>query len=238
MESPRGSVEGIADLTPGIDPRVVQVASHWPGKSNVNLIMDNEKCAPVVGSAPAALPALPHPEEGMKMDQEVLVVDLDACVRCYSCEIACRQENSFGFETKSRWCRVQTIPPREMGGELHLDFVPVMCLHCEEPMCANFCPVEAIHKEEDGRVMIDGETCIGLPTVHRRLPLWSHAFQRGDPKGGKVRSLPFPDGGRDRTQLRPALHRRRSPVCGRPPNGRIDPGAAFRPIGKNDLSFQ
>ncbi len=51
VESPRGAVEGIADLTPGIDPRVVQVASHWPGKSNVNLIMDNEKCAPVVGSA-------------------------------------------------------------------------------------------------------------------------------------------------------------------------------------------
>jgi anaerobic selenocysteine-containing dehydrogenase len=51
VESPRGAVEGIADFTPGIDPRVVQVASHWPGKSNVNLIMDNEKCAPVVGSA-------------------------------------------------------------------------------------------------------------------------------------------------------------------------------------------
>jgi anaerobic selenocysteine-containing dehydrogenase len=50
VESPRGSVGGIADLTPGIDPRVVQVASHWPGKSNVNLIMDNEKCAPIVGS--------------------------------------------------------------------------------------------------------------------------------------------------------------------------------------------
>ncbi|MCX5909273.1 MAG: molybdopterin-dependent oxidoreductase, partial [Deltaproteobacteria bacterium] len=51
VESPRGSVEGIADFTPGIDRRVVQVASHWPGKSNVNVIMDNEKCAPVVGSA-------------------------------------------------------------------------------------------------------------------------------------------------------------------------------------------
>ncbi len=51
VESLRGAVEGIADFTPGIDPRVVQVASHWPGKSNVNLIMDNEKCAPIVGSA-------------------------------------------------------------------------------------------------------------------------------------------------------------------------------------------
>ncbi len=51
VESPRGTMEGRAAFTPGIDPRVVQVASHWPGKSNVNVIMDNEKCAPVVGSA-------------------------------------------------------------------------------------------------------------------------------------------------------------------------------------------
>jgi len=51
VESPRGAMEGRAAFTPGIDPRVVQVASHWPGKNNVNLIMDNEKCAPAVGSA-------------------------------------------------------------------------------------------------------------------------------------------------------------------------------------------
>jgi anaerobic selenocysteine-containing dehydrogenase len=51
VESPRGEMEGKAAFTPGIDPRVIQVASHWPGKSNVNMIMDNEKCAPVIGSA-------------------------------------------------------------------------------------------------------------------------------------------------------------------------------------------
>lgn len=51
VESPRGSMEAKALLTKGIDPRVVQVPSHWPGINNVNQIMDNEACAPMIGSA-------------------------------------------------------------------------------------------------------------------------------------------------------------------------------------------
>jgi anaerobic selenocysteine-containing dehydrogenase len=51
IKSPRGAMECRAHLTLGIDPRVVQVPSHWPGRNNVNLIMDNKECAPMVGSA-------------------------------------------------------------------------------------------------------------------------------------------------------------------------------------------
>jgi anaerobic selenocysteine-containing dehydrogenase len=51
VESPRGSMEAKAHLTEGIDPRVIQVPSHWPGVNNVNLLTDNEKCAPMIGSA-------------------------------------------------------------------------------------------------------------------------------------------------------------------------------------------
>ena len=51
VESPRGSMEAKAHITEGIDPRVIQVPSHWPGMNNVNLLTDNEKCAPMIGSA-------------------------------------------------------------------------------------------------------------------------------------------------------------------------------------------
>lgn len=50
VETPRGSMDAKAWLREDIDPRVVQVPSHWPGKSNVNLITDNENCAPGIGS--------------------------------------------------------------------------------------------------------------------------------------------------------------------------------------------
>jgi anaerobic selenocysteine-containing dehydrogenase len=50
VESPRGSMEAKAYLTEGIAPEVVQIPSHWSGKNNVNLIMDNKNCAPMIGS--------------------------------------------------------------------------------------------------------------------------------------------------------------------------------------------
>jgi Fe-S-cluster-containing dehydrogenase component len=119
------------------------------------------------------------------MFNEVLLVDLDACVRCYSCEIACREENDLSFETKSRWCRVLTVGPRKVGGELHLDFVPIFCLHCEEPLCAQFCPVEAISKKEDGRVMIDLETCTGCQQCVHGCPYGAMHFNETTQKAGQ-----------------------------------------------------
>ena len=51
VESPRGQMEAFAYLNESIDPRVVQVPSHWEREHNVNLVMDNEKCAPMMGTA-------------------------------------------------------------------------------------------------------------------------------------------------------------------------------------------
>ncbi|MFC2066605.1 molybdopterin-dependent oxidoreductase [Chloroflexota bacterium] len=51
VETQRGSMEAKAWLREDIDPRVVQVPSHWPGKNNVNLVTDDENCAPMIGSA-------------------------------------------------------------------------------------------------------------------------------------------------------------------------------------------
>ena len=50
IETPRAGMEAKAYLTEGIHPEVVQLPSHWAGNYNVNLVMDNEHCAPFVGS--------------------------------------------------------------------------------------------------------------------------------------------------------------------------------------------
>jgi tetrathionate reductase subunit B len=93
--------------------------------------------------------------------QQIMLIDLDMCVRCYACEVACRQEHHLTVETASRWCQVVTIEPRRLSGQLHMDFVPVICFHCDDPMCAGVCPVGAISKKADGSVMVDQKTCTG-----------------------------------------------------------------------------
>jgi len=95
------------------------------------------------------------------MSQKVLLIDLDNCIRCHACEIACRQEHGLTYETKSRWCRVITIEPRWINQELHMDFIPMICFQCDNPICAYFCPVNAISKKEEGVVVIDEEVCNG-----------------------------------------------------------------------------
>ena len=50
IETARGSMEAKAYVTEGIHPKVVQLPSHWGDKRNVNIVMDNENCAPLIGS--------------------------------------------------------------------------------------------------------------------------------------------------------------------------------------------
>lgn len=95
------------------------------------------------------------------LPEKILLVDMDSCVRCQACEIACRQEHDLSAEAGFSWCKVAAVGPRWIGGGLHLDFVPVLCLHCEDPLCLALCPSEAIRKDDQGRVVIDEDACTG-----------------------------------------------------------------------------
>jgi Fe-S-cluster-containing dehydrogenase component len=60
-----------------------------------------------------------------------------------------------------QWTKVITVEPRRVEKEIYTDFVFTSCVHCNEPVCALVCPVEAISKEKDGIVLIDKEKCTG-----------------------------------------------------------------------------
>ncbi len=92
---------------------------------------------------------------------KVLLIDLDACVRCRACQVACREEQSLDAASTSPWCEVMTVGPRKVQGQLHMDFVPVVCFHCDDPLCARVCPEGAIVKDDEGLVAIDKEACTG-----------------------------------------------------------------------------
>ena len=94
-----------------------------------------------------------------------MVINLDRCIGCRTCMVACKIHNSIPPGTW--WHRVETI-----GSEEHLfplgeypnlseSFLPVLCNHCDNPPCVKVCPVEATWKGEDGIVLVDYDRCIG-----------------------------------------------------------------------------
>ena len=99
------------------------------------------------------------------MTQYSIVTDLDRCVGCLACSVACKVVN--GVPTGSFWNKTLRIGPnpREGGSgqwpDVELYFLNVQCQHCENPECVKVCPTGASHKTEDGTVQIDKSKCIG-----------------------------------------------------------------------------
>lgn len=93
------------------------------------------------------------------MSRLALMIDLERCIGCKSCEVACKQEHGLGpgeFRNKVVWLGDPTQPA--------LDFLTVSCQHCDRPACLRACPVnpKAITKDpETGIVRVDEDRCTG-----------------------------------------------------------------------------
>lgn len=96
--------------------------------------------------------------EVMKMVKYGLVIDLKRCMGCRACVAACKVENF--VQPENYWLYVLEW---EIGKypNVRRVFVPMNCMHCENPPCLKACPVDAIEKNEQGVVLINYEKCIG-----------------------------------------------------------------------------
>ncbi len=90
-------------------------------------------------------------------------VDLDKCLGCHSCMIACAVEHSL---SKDLFKAIREVPfpkPRiEVKTAGEEDSFPLQCRHCEEPYCVDACIAGAIRKDpKTGLVLANEEKCIG-----------------------------------------------------------------------------
>lgn len=92
------------------------------------------------------------------MTKYVLVSDLRRCVGCQTCTAACKHAN--GTPPDVQWRKVLDIEIGEFP-DVSRVFVPVGCMHCDEPPCQEVCPTTATYKRADGIVDIDYDKCIG-----------------------------------------------------------------------------
>ncbi|MBW2646046.1 MAG: oxidoreductase [Deltaproteobacteria bacterium] len=90
-----------------------------------------------------------------------LIANLDLCMGCFACEVACKQEH--GLSEGKMGLSVVTIGPYEVEGGLAMDFVPTSldgCDLCSErrawgdrPFCVQVCPTKALALQTGDEVL-------------------------------------------------------------------------------------
>jgi Fe-S-cluster-containing dehydrogenase component len=130
--------------------------------------------------------------------QYAMGIDVDRCIGCARCVVACKTENDVPSEEHffNTWVERYVIPAdgdaivespnggmdgwSDIPGDMEIlktFFVPKLCNHCEKAPCVQVCPVGATFTSPDGVVLVDEDYCIGCRYCVQACPYgarWIH----------------------------------------------------------------
>ncbi len=122
--------------------------------------------------------------------------DLDKCMRCNGCVIACKREWKLKLPTdindvkpaRSTVNARQRLAIKSMKRVDMGPFLRFTCWHCPDPPCAGRCPLNAIKKEASGAVSVNNALCdpSACVTVDGQYPCVIGCQRGGYPQVGKA----------------------------------------------------
>ena len=108
---------------------------------------------------------------------KILFIDPEKCTGCRLCESVC--SISHEKACNPALSRIHVAKWENKGL-----YIPVVCVHCESPICEQVCPVKAIKRDEKtGAVLINYDACVGCRLCALYCPF---AGAQIDSKKGRV----------------------------------------------------
>ena len=103
-----------------------------------------------------------------------MVIRQSLCIDCEKCVDACNSTNNvpdYGYRTR--------ILTKKYTGTLdkQVEFIPVLCNHCNDAPCVRACPTKATYKDPNtGIVRMESKKCIGCKTCILACPYDARYF--------------------------------------------------------------
>ena len=107
------------------------------------------------------------------MEKKIFDLDLDRCVGCYACVVACMDQNDIvPADEDFMWRDVASILNKG-----NIQYASLACMHCDDAPCMIACPTGAVFRDTETRLVgADKSKCIGCHSCVMACPFGAPKF--------------------------------------------------------------